>query len=94
MQTVGELHASPVGISFISQVAPPQLASIMMGVWFLGSSIGGYMGGFVGAAYNEMPPPAFFALLGVMAAANGCFTIVVSKPLLRVLRSTSPNPVE
>lgn len=83
---MGELHASPVGISFISQVAPAQLASMMMGVWFLGSSVGGYAGGLVGGVYNAMPQYAFFALLGVTAAANGCLTMAISKPLLRVLR--------
>lgn len=62
----------------------------MMGVWFLGSSIGGYAGGLVGGAYAVLPQYAFFALLGVTAVANGCVTVAISKPLLRVLRGIVP----
>eukprot|EP00894_Picocystis_sp_ML_P003048 jgi/Pico_ML_1/53565/g4092.t1 len=38
--TVGELFLSPIGLSFVSQNAPPQLGSFLMGVWFLASFAG------------------------------------------------------
>ena len=33
--TVGELYASPVGLSFVTQAAPAEVASMLMGTWFL-----------------------------------------------------------
>ena len=37
--TVGELCLSPVGLSVVTKLSPPKLASILMAVWMLSSSI-------------------------------------------------------
>ncbi len=43
--TCAELCISPVGLSSMSKLAPPRLAGMVMGTWFLGTSIGNYLAG-------------------------------------------------
>ena len=40
--TFAELLLSPMGISFVSKVAPPKFKGLMMGLWFAASAIGNY----------------------------------------------------
>ncbi len=37
--TVGELYLSPIGLSLVSKLAPARMVSMMMGIWFLSSSL-------------------------------------------------------
>ena len=38
--TFAELLLSPIGISFVSKVAPPKYAGLMMGLWFAATAVG------------------------------------------------------
>lgn len=46
--TISELLLSPIGLSMVTQLAPPKITGLMMGVWFLGLSYGGLLAGFLG----------------------------------------------
>jgi POT family proton-dependent oligopeptide transporter len=50
LEVCGEMCLSPVGLSTVTKLAPLKLVGIMMGVWFLASSLGsklaGYLSGF------------------------------------------------
>lgn len=41
--TFGELLLSPMGISFVTKVAPPKYKGMMMGGWFAATAIGNYL---------------------------------------------------
>ena len=41
--TIAELLLSPIGISFVSKVAPPQYKGMMMGCWFVATAIGNFL---------------------------------------------------
>jgi POT family proton-dependent oligopeptide transporter len=43
--TCAELCISPVGLSSMSKLAPPRLAGMVMGTWFLGTAVGNYLAG-------------------------------------------------
>lgn len=43
LHTTGELSMSPVGLSKITQLSPPKLVGVIMGVWFLSSSFANYI---------------------------------------------------
>lgn len=45
--TLGELNILPMGLSAVSALAPKQYSSLLMGSWFLCSSLGGYFSGFL-----------------------------------------------
>ena len=44
--TLGELFVSPVGLSYVSKLAPAKLVGLMFGIWFLASAVANYLAGF------------------------------------------------
>lgn len=46
--TFAELLLSPMGISFVSKVAPPKYKGMMMGGWFVATAIGNYLVAIIG----------------------------------------------
>jgi len=85
IMTLGEIYLSPVGLSFISQTAPPGTTSMMMGIWYLGSSVGHYLGGILGTYYGSMSHDTFFAALALLAGTNGMLMGAISGRLQRML---------
>ena len=61
--TIGELHLSPMGLSFVSKVSPPKIKGLMMGLWFGATAVGNYLSGFVGRFYQNWELWQFFGLL-------------------------------
>ena len=47
--TAGELCVSPVGLSYVSKLAPLRFVGLMFGVWFLASAIANYLAGWTGS---------------------------------------------
>src|SRR5690606_6727260 len=52
--TIGELCLSPVGLSVVTKLSPPKLASILMAVWMLSSSAANLIGGVVASRVETM----------------------------------------
>lgn len=50
LHTTGELCLSPVGLSAMNRLAPPQMASLMMGTWFFATASGNFVSGLIAAA--------------------------------------------
>jgi POT family proton-dependent oligopeptide transporter len=50
--TFGELLLSPMGISFVSKVAPPKYKGAMMGLWFAATAIGNYLTGVIAGIWG------------------------------------------
>lgn len=53
--TVAELFLSPMGISFVSKVAPPKYKGLMQGGWLAATAVGSYLVGVMGIAWNNLP---------------------------------------
>ena len=53
--TFAELFLSPMGISFVSKVAPPKYKGMMMGLWFVATAIGNYMVSIIGMLWGGLP---------------------------------------
>jgi POT family proton-dependent oligopeptide transporter len=45
--TFGELCLSPVGLSMVTRLSIVRIAGLMMGIWFLSSSLAGYVSGLI-----------------------------------------------
>ena len=77
LHSLGELCLSPVGLSAISRLAPARIASLTMGVWFLASSVGNYLGGRVAGLYDRFSLPGLFAMVTGLAllAALGLWAL-------------------
>ena len=68
--TIGELMLSPMGLSLVSKVSPKRLTALMMGGWFLSTSIGNKLSGVLASLWDTYADKADFfwvnfALLGV-----------------------------
>lgn len=53
--TFAELLLSPMGISFVSKVAPPKYKGMMMGCWFAATAIGNYLSSIPSMLWNKIP---------------------------------------
>jgi POT family proton-dependent oligopeptide transporter len=73
--TLGELYLSPVGLSFVTKVAPARLISLMMGVWLATSFTGGFLSGYIGSFWSRMAKPEFFLLVAGVAAVAGVMIV-------------------
>jgi POT family proton-dependent oligopeptide transporter len=66
-QTLGELSLSPVGLSTVTKVSPGRMVGLMMGVWFLALSIGNFLAGIMGGAFDEKKEGALLHMFGTVA---------------------------
>jgi len=92
LHTTGELFLSPVGLSEITKLSVASVASFMMAVWFLSSSIAQYVGGIIAGSLGtetvggQVLDPAGalatsvegFKWLGIAGVAVGVIFIAVS----------------
>ena len=83
--TIGEIYLSPVGLSFVTKVAPLRMVSMMMGVWYLSSFVGNYLTGYLGTYYEKMPHTRFFWMLAVIAGLAGLALFAMNRPLDRIV---------
>ena len=58
LQTLGEMCLSPVGLSTMSKLAPVHLTGLVMGVWFLATSLGNKLSGTLAAEFSSKDPAA------------------------------------
>ncbi len=69
--TISEIFLSPIGLSFVSKLAPPRLTALMMGGWFLSTSIGGKVAGVMTGFWDDFTDKKIFFLILVVAAFIG-----------------------
>lgn len=58
--TIGELFLSPMGLSMVSKLSPPRLTALMMGGWFLSTSIGNKLSGVLATLWDSYDNKANF----------------------------------
>lgn len=61
--TFAELLLSPMGISFVSKVAPPKYKGLMMGCWFGATAIGNYLSSIPSMLWDKIPLMANWGIL-------------------------------
>ncbi len=81
--TLAEILISPMGQSFVSKVAPPRIAGLMMGGWFAAVAAGSYGSGMLGKFYSRLPHDQFFLFLAVLMAMAAVLVAVFLKKLRR-----------
>jgi POT family proton-dependent oligopeptide transporter len=79
--TIAELFLSPIGISFVSKVAPPKYKGLMQGAWFAATAIGINLIGVVGYLWMRVPLWALWSILVVACLLSAGFMIAVMKRL-------------
>jgi POT family proton-dependent oligopeptide transporter len=61
--TIGELMLSPMGLSLVSKVSPARLTALMMGGWFLSTSIGNKLSGMLASLWDTYEDKSNFFLV-------------------------------
>lgn len=87
--TLGELCVSPVGLSYVSKLAPIKLVGLMFGVWFVSNFIAnfaaGYTGSYIDPIVEEYGMTTFFLIFTLIPVGAGIIMIILNKTLLRMM---------
>jgi POT family proton-dependent oligopeptide transporter len=83
--TIGELYLSPIGLSLVAKASPARMVSLMMGMWFVSSFLGGFGSGVLGVFYTKMSRDGFFMMLMGIGVATAAAMWAFNKPLRKAL---------
>lgn len=80
--TFAELLLSPMGISFVSKVAPPKYKGMMMGCWFAATAVGNYATSLIGYLWGSgMALWMVWSVLIVLCLLSALFIFSVMRKL-------------
>lgn len=86
LHTLGELTLSPVGLSYVSKLSPPNLLSLMFGVWFTATFIANLLAGLSGSLIDMITETyslsAFFLIFTILPIFAGLILVVIN-PILK-----------
>lgn len=91
--TFAELFLSPMGISFVSKVAPPKLKGSMMGGWFAATAIGNYLVSIPMVLWGKIPVWTLWLILIAICLVSAIFIFSIMKKL-EAATSDSPVPAK
>ncbi len=90
--TIGELLLSPMGLSLVSKLSPVRITSLMMGGWFLATSIGNKLSGVLSSLWDTYNQKSGFFWVNfglLMLAAAMCFAML--KWLNKIMKEKGVN---
>ena len=79
--TFAELLLSPMGISFVSKVAPPKLKGLMMGGWFVATAFGNMLVAVGGFLWAGIPLWSVWTVFITLCLLSALFMFVMMKRL-------------
>ena len=82
--TFAELFLSPMGISFVSKVAPPKYKGLMMGGWFAATAVGNYLVSIIGMLWGGLPLYVLWCILIALCLLSAVFIFSIMKRLEKV----------
>jgi POT family proton-dependent oligopeptide transporter len=85
LHTVGELCLSPVGLSTMTKLAPERIVGQMMGIWFLGSATGNFIGGNVGGLFETYPLDKIFLAVAATSGLAAALMFVSIRTIRRLM---------
>ncbi|PSK91082.1 peptide MFS transporter [Taibaiella chishuiensis] len=85
--TIGELFLSPMGLSLVSKLSPPRLTALMMGGFFLSTSIGNKLSGILAKTwYNYEDKSHFFLVNCGLLLVSAAIGFVMLKWLNKIMQ--------
>lgn len=99
LHTCGELFLSPVGLSSMTKLAPGKMVGLMLGVWFLASSLGSFAAGQIAGEFEAKQETlvGLFWDLGIVIFVGAAAAIVLSfivGGFLKSRQQTAEVPIE
>ncbi len=104
-QSLGELLVSALGVAMVAELVPRHIAGFVMGMWFLTSSVAGFIGASV-ASYTALPKDLHpgieslmiytrvFAYIGLITLAIALLLWMISPRLCRLMGAHGPEPMQ
>ncbi len=90
--TIGELFLSPMGLSVVSKLSPTNITSLMMGGWFLSTSIGNKLSGVLASLWDTYDDKTdFFWINFALLLFATTLMFVLLKQLNKVMREKGIN---
>ncbi len=83
--TLGEICLSPVGLSYVTKVAPYKFASLLMGAWFLANAAANYLGGWLAAQTETITSQSAFFSIPMATSFGAAVLLLLLVPLLKRL---------
>ncbi|CAM4427700.1 MAG: Dipeptide and tripeptide permease A [Legionellaceae bacterium] len=97
LTSCGELCLSPIGLSLVSALAPPNFVGMLMGVWFMTLAAGYGIAGYI-AQYTQISTTitdlvtikqlytSVFSEFGLIGLGCGLLVLLFTKPLQRLMK--------
>ena len=82
--TFGELLLSPMGIAFVSKVAPPKYKGLMMGGWFGATAIGNKLVSVGGYLWGDLPLWVVWGVFIILCILSALFMFAMMRRLEKV----------
>jgi POT family proton-dependent oligopeptide transporter len=90
--TLGELYLAPTSWSLFSRLAPPHLASVSMGIWYLSLFAGGYLAGLLGTFWDRLSHLQFWLLIATVTGTGGVGLLLVKNMIERRVAAYEQEP--
>jgi POT family proton-dependent oligopeptide transporter len=85
--TIGELCLSPMGLSLVSKLSPPRITALMMGGFFLSTSVGNKLSGMLSGMWEGYEDKSDFFLVNcALALLAGIMMFAILRWLNQVMR--------
>lgn len=81
--TIAELFLSPMGILFVSRVAPPKYKGLMQGFWFAATATGNYLLSIIGILWMKVSLSTLWIILACCCLISATFIFSIMKRLER-----------
>ena len=85
LHTIGELCISPVGLSVVTKLSPPKLASVLMAVWMLSSFFANIVGGYIASYVETMGAGEVFTYIAGFVSVCGVLLILLNRVILKLM---------
>jgi len=90
---LGEIALSPMGLSLVNRIAPPRSRGLLMGGWFASLATGGYLAGYIGGYWQQMPHSRFFVMVVAILIATAVPLSLMTPQIKRTIGRSQPVPV-
>jgi POT family proton-dependent oligopeptide transporter len=89
LHTMGELSISPVGLSYVSKLAPPRMIGFMFGIWYIFTAIAGKlagtMAGFMDDISAQTGMSGFFLIFTIVPLVAALILILLKNKILKLM---------
>ena len=91
--TMGELCVSPVGLSYVSKLAPKNLVGLMFGVWFIANFVAntaaGFTGSFIDPIVEVYGMSIFFLIFTIIPIIAGIVMLIANNKIVKMMHGVN-----